>query len=80
MAQKKVIFGTPAGLFRNPRWVISVAVSDSSELQHLPCPFCGKEPGHLFMVKVFCSNEECAIFDLPIDAHKWNGRGDGSQD
>jgi hypothetical protein len=32
------------------------------------------------MVKVFCSNEECAIFDLPIDAHKWNGRGEGTQE
>jgi len=38
------------------------------------CPFCGEPPGNLMMVKAFCSNEECAIFDIPIDVEKWNRR------
>jgi hypothetical protein len=38
------------------------------------CPFCGREPGNLMMVKAFCANEECPIFDLPIDIEKWNRR------
>jgi hypothetical protein len=38
------------------------------------CPFCGEEPGNLMMVKAFCANEECAIFDIPIDVAKWNRR------
>lgn len=38
------------------------------------CPFCGHEPGNLMMVKAFCANEECAIFDIPIDVEKWNRR------
>jgi len=50
---------------------------DTEALQrHLACPFCGQEPGHLFNVKIFCKNEECAIFDLPIDASQWNGRNE----
>ena len=46
--------------------------------RHLTCPFCGGEPGHLFDVKIFCRNENCAIYDLPIDADKWNGRVNGN--
>lgn len=38
------------------------------------CPFCGEPPGNLMMVKAFCANEECAIFDIPIDVEKWNRR------
>jgi hypothetical protein len=55
-------------------------MNDIENGHHLPCPFCGKEPGHLFDVKVFCKNDECAIFDLPIDAHKWNGRGEETRE
>lgn len=40
----------------------------------LPCPFCGKEPGNLLMVKIYCTNEVCAIFDIPVDIGKWNRR------
>jgi hypothetical protein len=50
-------------------------MDNEGQPQHLSCPFCGEEPGHLFNVKIFCRNEECAIYDLPIDAEKWNGRG-----
>ena len=50
-------------------------MDNEGQPRHLSCPFCGAEPGHLFNVKIFCKNEECAIYDLPIDADKWNGRG-----
>jgi hypothetical protein len=40
----------------------------------LPCPFCGKEPGNLLMVKIYCANDDCAIFDIPVDIGKWNRR------
>ena len=42
--------------------------------QHLSCPFCGQEPGNLLGIKIFCRNEDCAIFDIVLDAGKWNGR------
>jgi len=38
------------------------------------CPFCGGQPGNLMMVKAFCANDKCAIFDIPIDVEKWNRR------
>gem|GEM_PF-2031755 len=40
----------------------------------LPCPFCGQEPGNLLMVKIYCANDDCAIFDIPVDIGKWNRR------
>jgi hypothetical protein len=46
----------------------------AKDRKHLACPFCGQESGHLFHIKVFCMNENCAIFDLPIDAEKWDTR------
>ncbi len=26
------------------------------------------------MVKIYCANDDCAIFDIPFDIGKWNRR------
>jgi len=26
------------------------------------------------MVKIYCANDDCAIFDIPVDIGKWNRR------
>jgi hypothetical protein len=67
----------PIGCLQAKPVVIGTALSythamDNRDL-HI-CPFCGEQPGNLMMVKIFCSNEECAIFDIPIDLEKWNRR------